>query len=114
MPVARNAGESIAGDSLTYAFGKVTSATKGLREHPSLGLDGTAYVSRAWRRVEPGATPRPMPPGFDSLEAWSADGECDKHKPDTQKAHRGAHRKFTGVLKGDAKIVVVVSRGAKR
>lgn len=110
--VARNNGEQIAGQTITYSFGKVRDATVGLRVHVSFGLEGEAYVSRSWRRVDPGAQPSSGPADFHSLEAWTADGECDKHRPDAQKSHRGSHRKFTGVLQGDATLTVVAPRGA--
>lgn len=112
--VARLSGEAISGERLTYSFGKVHDAQRGLRVCLSLGLEGVAYVVRRWRRIDAGAVAAVPAPGlanFDKLEAWSADGICDCHEPDG-KHHRGAHRKFTGVLEGHATVTVVAPRGA--
>lgn len=111
--VATRPGEGIAGEKITYAFGKARDSHHGLRVSVSLGLEGTAFVVRRWRRVDLAAAPAQAAaePDFDSLTAWSADGCCDTHTTEG-KVHRGSHRKRTGVLCGNASVVVVTPRDA--
>lgn len=108
--VARFPGEAIAGEKITYGFGRVNIARAGDRYAVSLGDNGSAFVAKRWFRRTPEDTPPiPDPSVFDSLDARSADGLCDRAKEDGKK-HKGAHRERTGTLSGSASVTVVAPR----
>lgn len=109
--IARNTGERIDGEKITYCFGKVNEAVQGKRVRVSLGLNGEAHVARRWRRIGPGETVPAVPAGnHDSLEAASAKGECGKHRRDQSKVAYCAHRAFSGTMIGEVHLEVVVPR----
>jgi hypothetical protein len=51
--------------------------------------------------------------GLTRLVARTATGACDRHDPRKAKVHVGAHRRFEGVMKGDAHLVVKIPKGPK-
>lgn len=110
MAVARFPGQAIAGDKITYGFGRVILDRDGDRYTVSLGDNGSAFVAKKWfRRTPQDVPPIPDPGAFDELQARSADGASDKAKEDGKK-HKGAHRERTGVLTGNASVTVVAPR----
>lgn len=103
--VARSPGEGIAGEKISYCFGKVTEAKVGLRTNLSFGLHGRAHRVKPWRVTDEDALAPPAGHGHESLTATSARAECDQHKSDG-KITFGAHRGWAGVLRGDAIVTV--------
>ena len=118
MTVARREGESIFGEKITYAFGKVNVGRRGDSFVVSYGLNGEAYVVRKWRRRGTSLDAQTLTDSgavFDSLEAGSARGKADRVREDKRKQHiSGAHRGFTGVLIGGAGVTVKIPKGPVR
>ena len=108
MPDARRVGEAIRGAKIGYAAGSVHQRGGGAKLDVDLGLDVDAWVISPLVRGTgtPGS-------GLTRLVARSANGECDRHEARKQKRHVGAHRRFEGVMKGDASLWVKVPKGPR-
>jgi hypothetical protein len=108
MPEARRPGDEIRGAKIGYTAGSVHQGRGGSRVEVSLGLDVDAWVIAPLFRGDgvPGA-------GLTKLVARTAAGICDRHDPRKAKVHVGAHRRFEGVMKGDARLAVKLPKGPK-
>lgn len=108
MPEARRTGEAIRGAKIGYAAGSAGQRGGGAQIDVSLGLDVDAWVLQPLVRGDgtPGA-------GLTRLIARSASGACDRHEPRKAKRHVGSHRRFEGLMKGNASLVVKIPKGPK-
>lgn len=112
MVAAVHPGESIAGQRITYSFGRVDTRRRGTRYSVSFKLNGHAVVVQRWDRASgTWVPPIPNPDRFDELYAKSASGSTDEHH-ETGRVHAGSHREFTGYLDGDAVMTVRVPRAS--
>ena len=108
MPEARRPGETIRGAKIAYSAGSVHHRGGGAQVAVELGLDVDAWVLQPLVRGDgvPG-------PGLTALVARNASGACDRFDPRKAKRHVGAHRRFEGVMKGNALLVVKVAKGPR-
>lgn len=109
MTVARRVGEGIAGEKITYSFGRVTITPVGSGFRASLGNNGRAYITSIWRKR--GADDKFTVAGdFDELDARSANGMCERRPTEHGQQQVGRHREITGILRGRATVTVTTPR----
>lgn len=107
MTVARFPPQAIAGEKISYGFGKVVPSRK-RRWEISFNKNGHAYVVKRWVVREPEDVLKP-PGDFLELDALAAHADADEFK-DEGKVPMGSHREWKGVLRGHAIMRVTAPR----